>query len=289
MIAKLVVWGKTRDLAIKSLSKKLENLTIAGLTTNQQFLLKTLRAEDFKIGNVHTGFIEAQGPSFIEDSEPITAENLYLATLAYLLNRKNQNQFKFQQSPEPNSPWNSLESWRTNLPSSEKVVLAFGEKSFEVGVKTSRDNQGENHGDNYVLSWEDDKAHVMGTLGPDSQLITKINDKDITLTTCLRGDDIYLMGGGTTLQFHRISKSDASLDDQNGPGLITAPMPGRIIEILVKKDDGVSQGDPLVIMETMKMEYTLKAGKNGFVKDIKISLEDQVKEGDPVISIGDLD
>jgi 3-methylcrotonyl-CoA carboxylase alpha subunit len=62
-------------------------------------------------------------------------------------------------------------------------------------------------------------------------------------------------------------------------GRLTAPMPGKIIALLVKKDELVQQGAPLLIMEAMKMEHTIHAPSNGKVEDLLYAVGDQVPEG----------
>jgi 3-methylcrotonyl-CoA carboxylase alpha subunit len=62
-------------------------------------------------------------------------------------------------------------------------------------------------------------------------------------------------------------------------GRLTAPMPGKIVALLVKKDELVQQGAPLLIMEAMKMEHTIHAPANGKVEDLFYAVGDQVLEG----------
>ena len=96
MIAKLVVHEKTRELAIKSLSQVLRNISIAGLKTNQTLLLKTLSTNDFIQGNVHTGFIEAQGEKFIKETPGLLVNNApYAEIISHLKN------IKIQKKPIP--------------------------------------------------------------------------------------------------------------------------------------------------------------------------------------------
>lgn len=58
---------------------------------------------------------------------------------------------------------------------------------------------------------------------------------------------------------------------------IEAPMPGKIIKVIGKAGDKVKAGDPLVVMEAMKMEYTLKSEANGVVKEVPIAVGNQVQ------------
>jgi biotin carboxyl carrier protein len=70
-----------------------------------------------------------------------------------------------------------------------------------------------------------------------------------------------------------------------GTGFIKSPLPGVIIDILVKEGDKVSIGQKLIILEAMKMENNINADKQGIVKSIKVSRGDNVLEGDILIEI----
>lgn len=69
------------------------------------------------------------------------------------------------------------------------------------------------------------------------------------------------------------------------PSQITAPMPGKIIKVMVAKNVGVEAGDVLVVMEAMKMEYTLKASAAGTVQEISCSVGQQVTLGSTLVKL----
>jgi len=68
-----------------------------------------------------------------------------------------------------------------------------------------------------------------------------------------------------------------------GTGQVTAPLPGLVLEILVKEGDQVKAGQDVVIMEAMKMENEVQSPQDGTVKEIKAKRGDSVYEGDPLI------
>ncbi|MCB0421604.1 MAG: acetyl-CoA carboxylase biotin carboxyl carrier protein subunit [Bdellovibrionales bacterium] len=65
----------------------------------------------------------------------------------------------------------------------------------------------------------------------------------------------------------------------NEPGVLTAPMPGKILEVKIKVGDDVCEGQILVVMEAMKMEYSLKSDIDGKIKSISVNVGDQVTLG----------
>ena len=71
------------------------------------------------------------------------------------------------------------------------------------------------------------------------------------------------------------------------PGVIAAPMPGKVTQVRVAKDDAVKKGQALVVMEAMKMEYTLEADRDGKIAEVNAKLGAQVGLGEVLVRIGD--
>lgn len=71
------------------------------------------------------------------------------------------------------------------------------------------------------------------------------------------------------------------------PGVICAPMPGKVTRVSVKKDDTVNKGQPLVVMEAMKMEYTLEADRSGRVGEVNVNAGMQVGLGEVLVRVVD--
>ena len=71
-----------------------------------------------------------------------------------------------------------------------------------------------------------------------------------------------------------------------GEGAVTAPMPGKILRILVKEGEQVKTGQGLLVLEAMKMENEIPAPKDGVVKKILVKEGDTVDTGQPLIELG---
>ncbi|HEY3075283.1 MAG TPA: biotin/lipoyl-containing protein, partial [Burkholderiales bacterium] len=74
-------------------------------------------------------------------------------------------------------------------------------------------------------------------------------------------------------------------DFDAGSGSLAAPMPGRVIKLFVTAGDKVVKGQPLLILEAMKMEHTITAPADGTVKEIHYSAGEQVLEGAELIKV----
>ena len=89
---------------------------------------------------------------------------------------------------------------------------------------------------------------------------------------------------GHTLQFEVVEPGASSSDDEGG---LTAPMPGKILEVHVSVGQTVSSGDVLMVMEAMKMEHKIVAGSNGVVETILFKEGDQVPQGAELLTISE--
>jgi len=98
------------------------------------------------------------------------------------------------------------------------------------------------------------------------------------------GDVWWIHVMGHTLQYEIIEAGATSSDDDGG---LSAPMPGKILEVHVTEGQTVSVGDVLMVMEAMKMEHKIVAGSDGVVEAIHYVVGDQVAQGAELLSIGE--
>ena len=98
------------------------------------------------------------------------------------------------------------------------------------------------------------------------------------------GDVWWVHVLGHTLQFEVVEPGASSSDDEGG---LTAPMPGKILEVHVSVGQTVSSGDVLMVMEAMKMEHKIVAGSDGVVETILFKEGDQVPQGAELLTISE--
>ncbi|MGB8432762.1 MAG: acetyl-CoA carboxylase biotin carboxyl carrier protein subunit, partial [Burkholderiales bacterium] len=93
------------------------------------------------------------------------------------------------------------------------------------------------------------------------------------------GRDLELSTPHGVLNLHWIDPFAADLQHLDAAGRIVAPMPGNVTRILVDPDTDVARGAPLIVIEAMKMEHTLRAPADGRLKALKCAVGDFVQEG----------
>jgi geranyl-CoA carboxylase alpha subunit len=112
-----------------------------------------------------------------------------------------------------------------------------------------------------------------------------VNGVEVTASVLQDGNQYWLQSQGRTACFSDDTHTAADSSEQAGSGLIRAPMDGAIIDISVKPGDTVSKGQVLVIMEAMKMEHSLKADCDGTIETLDLSVGNQVKRQQLLVTV----
>ena len=104
--------------------------------------------------------------------------------------------------------------------------------------------------------------------------------------TRVEADRVTVWLDGEPHYFDRVSSS-ADAKAHAGQGVLRAPMPGVVLAVHVKDGDAVKRGQPLIVMEAMKMEHTLGAGAEGAIAELRVRTGDRVREGDALLTLKD--
>ena len=194
-----------------------------------------------------------------------------MAAAARLFDRENRAKSQNQQSATSNSPWTITDGWRLNLPSLEYLRFTHQDKdvTFEV----------EHLSDGYLINGH----RVTGSVSDHFAHIT-IDGEQHIVTVGLDGEDISISYNGLTLHLEKAITHVEDAGDSEALDTIIAPMPGKILKINVQPGDQVKKGDILIVLEAMKMEQSLSAARDATVEDISFSENDQVQEGDQILS-----
>jgi len=271
MIAKLIAWGEDRTQAIDALRNLVRETPVTGLRTNRDFLLKCLSEKGFIDGDVHTGFIEEHKDVLLKKPEP-TAEDYALAAFAIVAAR--------QARAQGDDPWKILDAFRLNLPASEQLWFDGTDGDVltvhlrEDGSKLSATVEG-----------NDFEAEIIGFVG--DVLTFAMGGKRERMFAEVDAAHVTLIKGDATLTLARHARDGGGDEDADGPGTILSPMPGKILDVKVSDGDMVEKGQPLLIMEAMKMEQTITAPRDGKVTGLGLKAGDQVTGGAVLLTIAD--
>jgi len=270
MIAKLIVHGATREEALARMSRALHACEVVGPHTNVEFLQRIVESAPFATGDLDTGLIERRHEALFAPVKKPFKEALALACAA-LLTREGG-------TAHGASPWDALSHWRLNSGFTQTLGWLAIESSGETGspftVAFARDGATqtlEHDGVREAFSWSSGAGlhEYRATIG----------DARATGRVFIDGDTFHVFCLGHALAFEWQNLLAHAADAEHGEGRLTAPMPGKVIAVLVEPGAVVEKGTPLIVMEAMKMEHTIGAPAAGTVSEVLYAVGDQVADG----------
>ena len=259
MLAKIISYAPNRTDAAGKLAKALESAHIGGVKTNRDFLVNCLKTKEFLDGDTTSDFIERVKPSRkleINQSE-IEHASAIAAMWMQQQNRNNSNVAKFMPS-----------GWTNGRLPNQKVTFEFENTEYDFEYKQKRDRKFlfSNSKEAFIYSSDED--------GIDMIFDGKRHYSRVTVSK--NNILVHMPFGDVMLELKPRFKMPGT--EVTIGGLI-APMPGKVIDVKVKKGKKVKAGDTLVILEAMKMEHSIKASEDGTVSELLISVNDQVENG----------
>ena len=275
MLSKLIVHGSDRDDAVRRLGLALDECRIAGLPTNLPLLKRVADSDAFAGANVHTGFVDSLGvPSSENDEEEL---GLAISCLFLLLEQAVSSNRRGRDTQDPYSPWHTLPAWRLNAPGEDVVVLHVGERDIRVPIRCE--------GDGFVLTLPTGAVAAHGRLLDDRGLRATIGAQRLHADVVRDGNDLDVFFSGRHMRVRCEDRDQPGTREDAASGLLVAPMPGRVISVLVERDSSVAKGQALMVIEAMKMEHTIQAPVEGTVTAVAFREGDLVEEGVELLAI----
>ena len=271
MIAKLVVWGPDRRAALKRLQGALSGCTVAGLVTNRDFLAALAAHPKFMAGAVDTGFIARHRAELVPAPKPADDTVLGLAALAVLAGQEAATRARAEASADPWSPWHRTDGWRLNDEGRQELRFDDGTTVVPVMVHYQ--------GADYRLDLPGGSVAAEGRLAADGTLEARLGDRRGRAVVARLDGEIVVFEGARSRALRFVDPRAASAGADAGGGRLTAPMPGKIIQVHVKRGAAVAAGQALLVMEAMKMEHTIAAPADGKIVAVHYAVGDQVEEG----------
>ena len=271
MIAKLIVWDSDRNAAIRRMRTALADFEVVGVTTNTGFLGNVVAHPAFAAGEVDTGFIERHRDGLFPESAPASDRTLALAALDLMLNRSAEAVLRAQKSHDPYSPWHQTGGWRLNSDNYHHLHFIDGEQVVPV-VAHYRPS-------GYLLDLPGGSLLVRGECDGAGDLLADLGGTRIKATVIRSGAVLTVLDQGKSHQLTIHDPHAVGDQDEAAAGRLTAPMPGKIVAILVTCGAAVERGTPLLIMEAMKMEHTINAPYDGSVAEFHYPVGATVNEG----------
>jgi 3-methylcrotonyl-CoA carboxylase alpha subunit len=276
MVAKLIVHGDTREQALARLDEALAQTHIVGLATNVQFLRMVARTESFAKANLDTALIPRE-EAVLFQQERVGLPLAAAAAVAQTLLR--------ERASEGVDPFSRRDGFNTHGVVQRRFEFEFGGEHAKAWLTYER-------GGSLHLAVGEGAAQVAGPLefsalpqGIAQGIELQFAGQRTRATVYAQGevDHVFTPLGAT--QITAIDLLAHAGEAATEGGRLTAPMPGKVVSFAVKAGDTVTKGQPLAVMEAMKMEHTIAAPADGVVQELLYAPGDQVTEGAELLKL----
>ncbi|WP_349770586.1 acetyl/propionyl/methylcrotonyl-CoA carboxylase subunit alpha [Ottowia sp.] len=269
MIAKLIVWGSTREEALGKLDAALAQVHIVGVQTNVQFLRRVLATESFSQGRLDTALIQRES-SQLFDRDPIGLPMAVAAAVAQTV--------LAERAAETHDPFSRSDGFRSHGVAMRRIDLEYAGQPVVAKLRYLDDG----------LQLQVDNGEptpISFTAQPDGRIDLRYGGDRELVQVYARGEVEHIFGSRGATAITELDVLSHSAEGAGEGGRLTAPMPGKVVSIAVKAGDKVTKGQPLAVMEAMKMEHTIAAPQDGVVQEVLYAPGDQVAEGVELLTV----
>jgi 3-methylcrotonyl-CoA carboxylase alpha subunit len=269
MIAKLIVWGEDRAQALARLDTALRDTHIVGLQTNVAFLRRCAATDSFANADLDTGLIERE-KAVLFDQPGLPLRISAAAVVAHTL--------AVEGATQGTDPWSTRDGFRLFGAATRRFDLEAGGAHHEVLL--SRHHRGgmtltvEGEAIPFAVQSSDAETHEL-FLGTDR----------IRVKTYAQGERVAVFAAQGSAVLTEVDLIAHAGDGPAEGGRLTAPMPGKLIAFLAQAGDSVTKGQPLAVMEAMKMEHTISSPRDGKVAELLFAVGDQVGDGAELLKL----
>jgi propionyl-CoA carboxylase alpha chain len=258
MLAKVIAHAPTRTEAASRLALALERLHLAGVTTNRDFLVSTLRHPGFLSGDTTTDFIERLGPAPVLELADDEMERV--ATLAALwLQGRNRAEATVLAAV--------ASGWRNARLPPQQTTFSVNGRTVDVRYASRRDGS-------FAVGDDTARVHAWTPSSIDAEVGGRRSSARVTLTD----GRVFVQAGRGTVALDVVPRfvvPGASLPT----GGFVAPMHAVVIDVRCQPGDDVKAGQTLIVLEAMKMEHHMNAPADGRIAEVKVATGQQVENG----------
>jgi 3-methylcrotonyl-CoA carboxylase alpha subunit len=269
MIAKLIVWGEDRAQALARLSAALQATHIMGLNTNVAFLRRVVASHAFATADLDTALIERERVALFE-APPLPAELAAAGVAAHHL--------AAERTLEGADPWSRRDGWRLHGGARRRLSLEIGGTPLVAVLERLHDGAA-------MLQIGDQRWPFATTPLGDGLHDVHLGSARHTLHVYAQGERYAVFTGAGSALINEHDPIAHAGEGAGEGGRLTAPMPGKVVSLLVKAGDKVQRGQAVAVMEAMKMEHTLTAPHDGVVQELLYAAGDQVAEGGELLKL----
>ncbi|PNK61095.1 acetyl/propionyl/methylcrotonyl-CoA carboxylase subunit alpha [Psychrobacter sp. FDAARGOS_221] len=321
MIAKLIVHAPTREQALAKLDQALALTRIVGLPNNVAFLRHILATESFSQAKLDTALIEREKQALF-NQQPLSLEMLVTTAVVNKLTQEQDalmTNGHHSNSAQQNDPFASLGGWRGYSDYQRQFSLVLESKNKEtekqyvavISDVTANNKRLETANSSSFdltireLEADDDVLTPQPLDANDSEInagavysgrveykatdsnsyVLWLDGQRLTAQSWVEGDDVHVFthtGSGVITLIDAMAHVEG---DTQAAGSLKSPMPGQVVAFRVAEGDSVKQGQPLAVIEAMKIEHTINAPADGVVAELLFAPGDLVADGDELLRL----
>ena len=275
MIAKLIVWDRTRAEALQRMREALAQCDVVGPKSNVDFLERLVRHPAVIEGRIDTGYLDRHLEEFLGDGDDTDPVALFAAATAWLLHEELDSMRVAAKSGDPGSPWARTDGWRLGHAGKRIVVLdhvtveAFGAAG------------------DYRLASGEPGCRVAGARLDGDTLSGRFDAIARRFKVAFDVERIVLHDGTRRRAFEHApafafeKSADSDVDN------LRAPMPGRIVVVKTQAGATVTAGQELMVIEAMKMELSLKAPQDATIASLHATAGEFVEADTVLVRFGE--
>jgi 3-methylcrotonyl-CoA carboxylase alpha subunit len=279
MLAKLIVWAPDRESARLGLIGALDELRIRGVTTNAGYLGDILKSDAFRASAATTRFLDGFAPWAAPAPEADTFRILTVSAAHEAL--KGEAALRARLGDDP---WSGLSGWRLLAAAGSPARRAF-EFVDPAGARRSVEIAG--GAGAYEVTIGDTRLAIEARAHPEGLLIAAA-DRAFTAQVSEVDGGLDVVLDGVRRRLRPVAPHDHALaasGGETGEAEIAAPLPGMVVDVLVKEGDRVEAGQPVLLLEAMKMIHNIAARGSGVVSGVLCAAGDVVDMGRPLIRL----
>jgi 3-methylcrotonyl-CoA carboxylase alpha subunit len=265
MLAKVIAWAPTRDIAIDRLNHALEESDVRGVVTNIPFLAALVGHPAVRANAIDTGFIERELKALTADPKP-PHDLEFAAAVAAILHDEPKAARDQKTSPWATAGWmpvgrrERVFTFRQGQGGEQKVTLHYGKGAATLAI-------GERE-----IGFD----AMPGVAGGIDLTLHGVKSQVVAI---VEGHELYLRTRNGRFELRWVDPFGGDDEEQVGEDRIVAPLPGTVVALLAEVGAKLEKGAPILTLEVMKMEQTLRAPFAGVLKAIKCKVGDIVGEG----------
>jgi 3-methylcrotonyl-CoA carboxylase alpha subunit len=271
MVAKLIVHGQTREQALARLDAALAQTHIVGLSTNVQFLRHVLHSDSFANAQLDTALIPREAAVLFQQERV----GLALAAAADVAQT-----LQDERATQTADPFSNTDGWRSHGLTTRRFEFEFAGERAQAQLTYLHDG---------ALSFKvGDAAGLLEFAATPQGIDLRFADQRTLVNVYRKGELAQIHSWQGATQIIAIDLLAHAGEVHAEGGRLTAPMPGKVVSFAVQAGDVVKKGQPLAVMDAMKMEHTIAAPQDGVVTELLYAPGDQVVEGAELLRLGDV-